>query len=146
MNYRQICRYVEINEVHTHTVYRIPYTVAKNEKYHVFFNFFSNHYCTKLQLLPTKLGIHNPPKTCLERDPRRAAFKKKITTQNISAQMSRFAVIFGFCTILPATQELITSRGEHRGLNLIIMSLNHPPPHWVSRFSITPLNSSSKWS
>ncbi len=26
-------------------------------------------------LLPTKLVIHNPPKTCLERDPRRAAFQ-----------------------------------------------------------------------
>ncbi len=27
--------------------------------------------------MPTKLGIHNPPKTCLEKNPMRAAFKKK---------------------------------------------------------------------
>jgi hypothetical protein len=41
--------------------------------------------------------------------------------------MSRFAVIFGFCTFLPGTQEIITSRGEHRDPNLIFMSLKHPP-------------------
>ncbi len=49
--------------------------VAKNDKNDVFFNFFSNRFYTKLYLLPTKLAIHNPRKTCLERDPRRAAFK-----------------------------------------------------------------------
>jgi hypothetical protein len=41
--------------------------------------------------------------------------------------MSRFAVIFGFCTLLAGTQKLITSRAEHRGPNLIFMSLKHPP-------------------
>ena len=41
--------------------------------------------------------------------------------------MSRFAVIFGFCTLLPGTQEIITSRDEHRGPSLIFMSLKHPP-------------------
>jgi hypothetical protein len=41
--------------------------------------------------------------------------------------MSRFAAIFGFCTLLAGTQEIITSRGEHRGPNLIFMSLKHPP-------------------
>ena len=59
--------------------------------------------------------------------------------------MSRFAVIFGFCTLLAGTQEIITSRGEHRGPNLIFMSLKHPPPLPASRFSITSLNSGSKW-
>ncbi len=49
--------------------------VAKNDKNDIFFNFFQNHFCTKLLLMPTKSAIHNPPKTCLERDPRRAAFK-----------------------------------------------------------------------
>jgi hypothetical protein len=42
--------------------------------------------------------------------------------------MSRFAVIFGFCTLLAGTQEIITSRGEHRGPNLIFMSLKHHTP------------------
>jgi hypothetical protein len=41
--------------------------------------------------------------------------------------MSRFAVIFGFCTLLAGPQEISTSRGEHRGPNLIFMSLKHPP-------------------
>jgi hypothetical protein len=41
--------------------------------------------------------------------------------------MSRFAVIFGFCTLLAGTQEIITSMGEHRGPNLMFMSLKHPP-------------------
>ncbi len=59
--------------------------------------------------------------------------------------MSRFAVIFGFCTLLAGTQEIISSRGEHRGPNLIFMPLKHPPPLPASRFSITPLNSGSKW-
>ena len=59
--------------------------------------------------------------------------------------MSRFAVNFGFCTLLAGTQEIITSRGEHRGPNLIFMSLKHPPPLPASKFSITPLNSGSKW-
>ena len=112
--------------------------VAKNDKNDVFFNFFSNRFCTELYLLPTKLAIHNPRKTCLEKDPRRAAFKKKITTQKISGQMSRFAVILGFCTLIAGTQEIITSRGEHRGPSLIFMSLKHPPPLPASRFSITP--------
>ncbi len=95
--------------------------------------------------MPTKLAIHTPPKTCLEKEPWRAVFKKKITTQKISAQMSRIAVIFGFCTLLPGTQEIITSRGEHRGPTLIFMSLKQSPPLRASRFSITPLNSGSKW-
>jgi hypothetical protein len=59
--------------------------------------------------------------------------------------MSRFAVIFGFCTLLAGTQEIISSRAEHRGPNLIFMSLKHPPPMPASRFSITPSNSGSKW-
>ncbi len=42
--------------------------------------------------------------------------------------MSRLAVIFVFCTLLAGTQDIITSRGEHRGPNLIFMSLKHPPP------------------
>ncbi len=70
---------------------------------------------------------------------------KKITTQKISRQMSRFAVIFGFCTILAGTQEIITSRDEHCGPNLIIMSLIHSPPLPAPRFSIKPLNFGSKW-
>ena len=78
--------------------------------------------------MPTKLAIHTHPKTYLEREPWRAAFKKKITTRKISGQMSRFAVIFGCCTLLAGTQEIITSRGEHRGPTLIFMSLKHPPP------------------
>ncbi len=59
--------------------------------------------------------------------------------------MSRFAVIYGFCTLIAGAQEIITSRGEHRGANLIFMSLKHPPPLPASRFSITHLNSGSKW-
>jgi hypothetical protein len=59
--------------------------------------------------------------------------------------MARFAVIFGFCTLLAGAQEIITTRGEHRGPNLIFMSLKHPLPLPASRFSITPLNSGSKW-
>ena len=77
--------------------------------------------------MPTKLGVHNPPKTCLERDPWRAALEK-ITTQKITDPMSRFAVIFGFCTISAGTHEIIMSRGEHRGPNLLFMSLKNPPP------------------
>jgi hypothetical protein len=60
--------------------------------------------------------------------------------------MSSFAVILEFCTIITATQEIITSRVEHRGPKLIFISLKHSPPHWVSRFPITFLNSRSKWS
>ena len=59
--------------------------------------------------------------------------------------MSRFAVIFGFFSILAATQEILLETREHRGPNLIFMSSKHPPPHWVSIFSKTPLNSESKW-
>ena len=72
--------------------------------------------------------------------------KKKITTQKISDQMSRFAEIFGFFTISAGTHEIILSRGEHRGPNLIIMSLNHPHPRPASSLSITSFNSGSKWS
>jgi hypothetical protein len=42
--------------------------------------------------------------------------------------MSGLAVIFGFCTLLAGTQDIITSRGEHRGPNLIFMSFKQPPP------------------
>jgi hypothetical protein len=42
--------------------------------------------------------------------------------------MSRFAVIFRFCTILAAKQKIITSRGEHRGPNLIFMPFKHSSP------------------
>jgi hypothetical protein len=42
--------------------------------------------------------------------------------------MSRFVVIFAFCTLLAGTQDIITSKGEHRGPNLIFMSLKHRPP------------------
>jgi hypothetical protein len=59
--------------------------------------------------------------------------------------MSRFAVIFGFCTLIAGNQEIITSWGEHRGPRLIFMSLKHQSPVPASRFSITPLNSGSKW-
>jgi hypothetical protein len=59
--------------------------------------------------------------------------------------MSRFAVIFGFCTFLAGTQEIITSRGEHRGPNLMFMSLKHPPLLRASRFSIIYLNFGSNW-
>jgi hypothetical protein len=66
-------------------------------------------------------------------------------TLKISSQMSRFAVIFGFCTLLAGTQEIITSRAEHRGPNLIFMFLKHPRTLPASGFLITPLNSGSKW-
>ncbi len=59
--------------------------------------------------------------------------------------MPRFAVIFGFCTLFAGTQDITTSRGEHRDPNLILMSLKHPPLLPASRFSITPLNYGSKW-
>ncbi len=60
--------------------------------------------------------------------------------------MSRLAVIFGFFSILAATQEILLQIREHRGPNLIFLSLKHPPPPLpASRFSITPLNSGSKW-
>ncbi len=95
--------------------------------------------------MPTKLDVQNPPKTCLERNPRRVPSKKKITTLKISTQMSGLAVIFWFCTLLAGTQDIITSRGEHRGPNLIFMSLKHPPLLPASRYSITSLNSGSKW-
>ncbi len=64
----------------------------------------------------------------------------------MSMSRSRFAVIFGFCTISAGTHEIIMSRGEHRGPKLIIMSLNHPPPLPESSLSITPFNSGSKGS
>jgi hypothetical protein len=60
------------------TLSNLSSKVTKNDNNYVIFTSFSNHYCTKLLLMPTKLGIHNPPKTCLERNPRRASFKKKI--------------------------------------------------------------------
>ncbi len=59
--------------------------------------------------------------------------------------MSGLAVIFWFCTLLAGTQDIITSRGEHRGPNLIFMSLKHPLTLPASRFSITSLKSGSKW-
>jgi hypothetical protein len=65
---------------------------------------------------------------CLEREPRRTAFKKKNTHQKIPRQMSRFAVIFGFFGIFAATQEILLQSREHRGPNLIFMSSKHPPP------------------
>ena len=56
--------------------------------------------------MPTKLGIHNPPKTCLETDPRRAALKKKKMDQKMPPQMSRLTVIFRFFGILAASQKI----------------------------------------
>ena len=64
----------------------------------------------------------------------------------MSMSRSRFAVIFGFCTISAGTHDIIVTTGEHRGPNLIIMSLNHPSPLPESSLSITPLNSGLKWS
>ncbi len=37
-------------------------------------------------------------------------------------------MIFWFFSILAATQEIFLQSREHRGPNLIFMSLNHPPP------------------
>jgi hypothetical protein len=59
--------------------------------------------------------------------------------------MSRLAVTFGFLSILAGTQQILLQSREHRGHNLIYMSLKHPPPLPASRFSITPLNSGQKW-
>ncbi len=59
--------------------------------------------------------------------------------------MSRLVVIFGFCSILADKQKILLRSREHRGPNLIFMSLKHPLPLPASRFSITPLNSESKW-
>ncbi len=42
--------------------------------------------------------------------------------------MSRLAVIFGFFSILAYTQQILLQSREHRGPNLIFMSLKHPPP------------------
>ena len=42
--------------------------------------------------------------------------------------MSRLAVIFGFFSILAGTQKVLLQSREHRGPNLILMSLKHPPP------------------
>ncbi len=80
--------------------------------------------------MPTKLAIHTPPKMCLEREPWRAAFKKKITTQKFRAKCQDLLRFLGFVlfSLLPGTQEIITSRGEHRGPSLIFMSLKHSPP------------------
>ena len=69
--------------------------VAKNGKNDVFSSYFSNHYCTKLKLVPTKLGIHNPLKTCLEYDPMRAAFKKKNYGPKNSGQNVKISCDFG---------------------------------------------------
>ncbi len=41
--------------------------------------------------------------------------------------MSRLAVIFGFFSILAGTQKRLLQSCEHRGPNLILMSLKHPP-------------------
>ena len=70
---------------------------------------------------------------------------KKIPDQKIPDQMSRLAVIFRFFGILAASQKIQLQSREHRGPNLIFMSLKHPPPLPASRFSITPLNSKSNW-
>jgi hypothetical protein len=59
--------------------------------------------------------------------------------------MSRLAVIFGLFSILAGTEKILLQSREHRGPNLICMSLQHPPPLPASRFSITPLNSGPKW-
>ncbi len=59
--------------------------------------------------------------------------------------MSRLAVIFGFLSILAGTQKMLLQSREHRGSHLILMSLEHHPPLPALRFSITPLNSGSKW-
>jgi hypothetical protein len=60
--------------------------------------------------------------------------------------MSRLAVVFEFFSILAGTQKMLLQSREHRGHNLILMSLKHPPILPASRFSITPLNYGPKWS
>ncbi len=60
--------------------------------------------------------------------------------------MSRLAVIFWFLSILAGTQKILLQSREHRGSNLILMFLKHPPLLPASRFSIIPLNSRPKWS
>jgi hypothetical protein len=52
--------------------------------------------------------------------------------------MSRLAVIFEFFSILAGTQKVLLQTREHRGPNLILMSLKHPALLPASRFSITP--------
>ena len=52
--------------------------------------------------------------------------------------MSRFAVIFEYFSILAGTQKVLLQTREHRGPNLILMSLKHPALLPASRFSITP--------
>jgi hypothetical protein len=59
--------------------------------------------------------------------------------------MSRLALIFGFFSILAGTQKILLQSREHRGTNLIFMSLKHPHILPASRFSIIPLNSGPKW-
>ncbi len=59
--------------------------------------------------------------------------------------MSRLAVILGLFSILAGTQKILLQSREHRGTNYIFMSLKHPPPLSASKFSITPLNSGTKW-
>jgi hypothetical protein len=54
-------------------------------------------------------------------------------------------VIFGIFSILAGTQKTLLQSREHRGPNLIFMSLNYPPLPPASRFSITPINSGPKW-
>jgi hypothetical protein len=51
--------------------------------------------------------------------------------------MSRLAVIFGFFSNLAATQEILLQSHEHRGPNLIFMSLKlkHPPPYFGLKIS-----------
>jgi hypothetical protein len=60
--------------------------------------------------------------------------------------MSRLAVICLLFSILAGTQKILLQSREHRGPNLIFMSLKHPPILQASRISITPLNSGPKWS
>ena len=59
--------------------------------------------------------------------------------------MSRLTVNFGFFSILAGTQKILLQSREHRGTNLILMSLKDPLIVPASRFSITPLNSGPKW-
>ncbi len=59
--------------------------------------------------------------------------------------MSRLAVNFGFFSILAGTQKIFLQSREHRGPNLILMSLKDRLIVPASRFSITPLNSGPKW-
>jgi hypothetical protein len=86
------------------------------------------------------LGIHNPPKT-LEGQP----LNKKITDQKIPGKMSRLAVNFGFFNIFAGTPKMLLQSREHRGHNLILMYVKHPPLLPASKLSITPLNSGPKW-